>query len=206
MDLNNLNFSTKNDLCHIMNKCGSDKGNGWHNYTIVYNELFKDIRYNKLNIFEVGLGTNNLSFPCNMGPTGIPGASVRGWREYFPNSEIYGADIDKTILFEEDRIHTFFVDQLDSSIIKDMWEKIPEDFDIIIDDGFHNFTANTNFLANSFHKLKQNGIYVIEDIHKLGISMYDSYLKDNNYSYQILDIPNPNNSYGDNVLAVIRKV
>jgi hypothetical protein len=140
-----------------------------------------------------------------MGSNGIPGASVRGWKEYFPNAEVYGADIDEAILFEDDRIHTFFVDQLKSSIIKDMWEKIPQDFDIIIDDGFHNFLANTNFLAKSFHKLKENGIYVIEDICKLNIPMYDNYLKDNNYSYQILDIPNPVNN-SDNVLAVIRKV
>jgi hypothetical protein len=90
-----------------MNKYGSDKGNGWYNYTIVYHELFKEMINNKLNIFEVGLGTNNPSFPNNMGTSGVPGESVRGWKEYFPNSEIYGADIDEAILFEEARIHTF---------------------------------------------------------------------------------------------------
>ena len=38
--------------------------------------------------------------------------------------EIYGADIDKDILFTEDRIKTFYVDQLSADSIKKMWEKI----------------------------------------------------------------------------------
>jgi hypothetical protein len=206
MDLQTLNFSEKNELCHLMTKHGSDKGNGWHNYTIVYHELFKNIKYNKLNIFEFGIGTTNVSFPSSMGPTGKPGASLRGWREYFPNSIIYGADIDKEIIFEEDRIHTFFVDQLNSSVIKDMWEKIPEDFEIIVDDGFHDFHANINSLENSFYKLKENGIYIIEDVHQSKISLYENYFKDTIYNYQILNIPNPSNSYGDNVLIIIRKI
>jgi len=33
------------------------------------------------------------------------------WREYFPNANIYGADIDETILFQDERIATFPLDQ-----------------------------------------------------------------------------------------------
>ena len=40
-------------LCEIMKRCGSDKGLGWHNYTIYYDNLFKYIKYNNLNIFEL---------------------------------------------------------------------------------------------------------------------------------------------------------
>ena len=35
------------------------------------------------------------------------------WKEYFSNAEIYGADIDKNVLFFENRIKTYHVDQLD---------------------------------------------------------------------------------------------
>ena len=73
-----------------------------------------------------------------MGTYGKPGASLRMWRDYFYNANIYGADIDKGILFNEDRINTYFVDQLDSETIKSMWNNIGlKDFDIIIDDGLH---------------------------------------------------------------------
>jgi hypothetical protein len=71
----------------------------------------------------------------------------------------------KNILFEEHRIKTFYVDQLDGNSIKSMWENIGvKEFDIIIDDGLHEPEAIYNFFINSFHKLKKNGIFVIEDV------------------------------------------
>ena len=43
--------------------------------------------------------------------------------------------------------------------------KIGEDeFDIIIDDGCHRYEETINFYENSIDKLKDNGIYIIEDI------------------------------------------
>ena len=87
---------------------------------------------------------------------GVPGASLRVWRDYFFNALIYGGDIDKNILFEEDRIKTFYVDQLDVTSIKSMWDNIRvNNFDIIIDDGLHEPDANYIFFINSFNKLKK---------------------------------------------------
>jgi hypothetical protein len=74
-------------------------------------------------IFECGLGTNNPNLASNMTDTGMPGASLRVWRDYFRNAKIYGGDIDKEILFEEDRIKTFYVDQLDTSSINSYVEE-----------------------------------------------------------------------------------
>ena len=39
-----------------------------------------------------------------MGSEGVPLASLRAWRDYFKNANIYGADIDKGILKDEERI------------------------------------------------------------------------------------------------------
>ena len=147
-----------------MNHYGSDKGgkNNHHNYADYYSEIFFHKRNEIKNFLEIGLGTNDVKLPSNMGKDGIPLASLKAWRDYFFNAQIYGGDIDKEILFEEDRIKTFYVDQLDSSSIKRMWETIEvEDFDIIIDDGLHEPEANYNFFVNSFHKLKKNGVFCI---------------------------------------------
>jgi hypothetical protein len=78
-------------LCEIMGKYGSDKGN--YNITLYYS-IFNEIKDNKLRIFELGLGTNNINMPSNMGINGKPCSSIYGWREYFPNSLIFGGDID----------------------------------------------------------------------------------------------------------------
>jgi predicted methyltransferase len=102
-----------------------------------------------------------------------PGASLRGFKEYFPKGEIYGADFDKTILFQEDRIHTFYVDQTDPESIKDLWTQIDGEFDIMIDDALHTFEANKTFFLNSVHKLSKNGIYIIEDVSNADLPKWD---------------------------------
>lgn len=180
------------ELCLIMNKYGSDKGFRLHDYTQLYHRWFRDTRRYILNIFELGLGTNNPNLPSSMGIYGKPGASLRGWREYFPISNIYGADIDRDILFSEDRIQTFYVDQLDEVKIQSMWKENLDDllFDIIIDDGLHTLDANICFLKNSIHKLSSNGVYVIEDVIIKNLSDYRIALDGLNLNYEVFIIDN----------------
>jgi hypothetical protein len=179
--INNCNYHIENDLCKIMDKMGSDKGSKNHHYTRLYNELFKDIRYKKLNVFELGIGTKNPNIPSSMASCDYskPGGSLHGWRDYFINSQIFGADIDTDILFKEDRIKTFFVNQLEKESIEEMWEKIGKDvkFDIIIDDGLHTEEANHTFLINSYSQLKKNGIYIIEDLNIPNYNLMNEYEK-----------------------------
>lgn len=94
-----------------------------------------------------------------MGKNGTPGASLRAWKEFLEKSEVFGGDIDRSILFEEDRIKTFYVDQGSSDSIRTLWSSpdLIEPFDVIIDDGCHEFDFNVRFFENSFHKLKSGG-------------------------------------------------
>jgi len=148
-----------------MTKHGSDKGRVLK-YTTVYSALFKERSNEPLRILELGLGTNNPDVPSNMGIFGAPGASLRGWRDLFPHARVYGADIDRRILFQEDRIKTFYCDQLDRSSIRGLWSQpdLQGGADIIIEDGLHTFEANVTFLEESLGHLRPGGIYVIEDI------------------------------------------
>jgi SAM-dependent methyltransferase len=148
-----------------MTKQGSDKGRA-HRYTSVYSALFRERYDEALRVFELGLGTNNPDAPSNMGVFGAPGASLRGWRQLFPQALVYGADIDRRILFQEDRIKTFYCDQLSPSSIRELWEhpELRDGADIIIEDGLHTLEANLAFLQASLHHLRPGGIYVTEDI------------------------------------------
>ena len=110
-------------LCEIMGRNKSDKGHinitkSWHNYTTFYYSIFQSLRDKNLRLFELGLGTNNRNIPSNMGENGRPGASLYGWHEFFPNSDIFGADIDSDILFNTTKIKTFYCDQRNPEIIK----------------------------------------------------------------------------------------
>jgi len=203
-------------LCEIMGRHRSDKGNinimaSHHNYTTFYYSLFKNLCEKKLRIFELGLGTNNISVPSNMGCNGRPGASLYGWQEFFPNSDIFGADIDTGILFNTDKIKTFYCDQTNPHIIQSMWNEqdLKENFDIIIEDGLHTFDANVCFFENSIHKLKPNGYFIIEDILNYEESLFINKIKDwelqyKNCLFTLLKIPSLVNN-GDNTLLVVLK-
>ena len=201
-------------LCEIMGRNKSDKGsininNSWHNYTTFYYSIFKNIKNKSLRIFELGVGTNNLNILSNMSVDGRPGASLFGWNEFFTNSYIFGADIDKNILFNTDKIKTFYCDQTKPDIIKEMWNNnnLLENFDIIIEDGLHTFNANVCFFENSIHKLKKNGYYIIEDILLSEFQLFNDKIDKWKILYKhlifnLLQIPSTKNIYDNNLLVV----
>lgn len=215
-NITSFNPTIPTPLCEIMGRNKSDKGstdivNSWHNYTTFYYSIFKDMQQSTIRVFELGLGTNNVSIPSNMGTNGRPGASLYGWSEFFHNAKIFGADIDKNILFNTDRINTFFCDQTNPAMIKDMWENpdLQENFDIIIEDGLHTFDANVCFFENSIHKLNPKGYYIIEDIDKKETYLFTNKIQEwkNKYPDLIfthLAIPSKRNIYDNNLVVVYK--
>jgi len=201
----------------LCDKYGSDKGEidtsgnpyPWpsHTYSDYYSRLFDHCRFNITKVFECGLGTNNPNLISSMGSSGKPGASLRVWRDYFPNASVIGADIDKSILFNEERIETFFVDQTNSKLINEMWKNINiNDFDLIIDDGLHTFEAGICLFENSIKRLSDNGIYIIEDVHVNTLVKFEKYFDNNKYQVDFINLFRPDIDLGDNCLVVIRKV
>ena len=115
-------------------------------------------------ILEIGLGTNNPKIVSSMGIGGSPGASVRAFRDTFLNSYIYGADVDSDILFSEERISTFCVDQNNLETFNNIPKLVDSKFDLIIDDGLHYQLSNLNTLIFALSNLNKDGYLVIEDI------------------------------------------
>jgi len=200
----------------LCDKYGSDKGEIkstghpylWpsHSYADFVERLFGHCREHVKAVFECGLGTNNPALASNMGLNGQPGASLRVWREYFLAAEIVGVDIDRDILFQEDRISTYYCDQTDKQSIAAMWDQCQiKEFDLMIDDGLHEFGAGRTLLENSFHKLKSGGIYIIEDVSVGSLIDYKSYLKASRYNYDIVNLFRKGLALGDNSLVVLRK-
>lgn len=205
-------YNVKTELCNLFTIHGSDKGRH-HNYSTFYNYIFSHIRDENLNIFEVGLGTNNINIPSNMGPGGQPGSSLRGWKDYFKNSNVYGADVDKGCLFQEDRIKTFYTDQTNKEVILECWENDTLkniEFDIIVDDGLHEYNANRNFFENSIHKLKTGGIYILEDISEEYLDKVEDWfnymVNSKKYYYSVIvTIPIPTEVQENNRLGIVIK-
>ncbi len=207
--------SKDNVLSILCDKYGSDKGSikltsdfySWtaHTYADYYHDIFSHCRKNITKVFECGIGTNNPSLSSSMGICGQPGASLRAWRDYFPNAEVIGVDIDKHIVFSEERINTFYVDQTSKESIEKMWDIVKtNDFDLMIDDGLHTFEAGVCLFESSIDKLSSTGIYVIEDVSPSDLMRYKGYFSKLKYKAEFISLYRPNTSLSDNSLVNIR--
>jgi hypothetical protein len=210
--LRGVNAFAPTRMCRIMTTYGSDKGRGWHNYTTIYSQLFEKLSDRPLRIFELGLGTDNVQLVSTMGVTGRPGASLRGWRELFPQAQVFGADIVRDILFTESRIQTFYCDQLDPDAIHELWAQpaLQEEMDIIIDDGLHTFAGNTSFLAGSLEHLRAGGYYVVEDILRGALEKWKQQLpvyadRFPGHDFALVELPNAFNDTDNNLLIIEKR-
>ena len=205
---------TRTDLCRIMARHGSDKGAfagiGRHNYTLYYHRLFGGIRDAVNAVFEFGIGSTRADIPHTMGKAGRPGASLRAWRDYFPNANIYAADIDRDILHPEYRILKFFCDQTDPASIEALWnlpELATKTFDIVVEDGLHEFEAQSRFMKQSLYKVRENGVYICEDVLDKDFGRWQGCLRTlarehPTRIFEIVKIDNPHNDW--NTLIVVR--
>ena len=189
MHIDDFNKESKiaDELFDLFAVYGTDKGE--HKYHLIYGEIISQLGINRpLEIIEIGIGSQNTSVVSHMSTRYNPGAALRAFRDIAPYSRIYGADIDPQVLFNEDRIQTELVDQMNPNSFEEMTNKLPTDqFDLIIDDGLHAITPNLNTLLFGLQHIKEGGWIVIEDIwngivcwdtiyHLIPERLYDKYL------------------------------
>lgn len=159
------------NLTELMNKYGSDKGT-YHRYTDVYESVLKKRRHKIEMVLEIGIGTNNPELLSSMGKTGIPGASLRAWRDYFPNAKIIGLDIDRNIQFSEKSIATDYVNQLKPATFKPITKLLLNSIDLVVIDGLHTPRADFNSLVELLPFTSDEGDFFIEDVGNLAIKFF----------------------------------
>lgn len=149
-------------LKSLLDGFGSDKARA-HNYHHLYGAVLAETdRIGR--VVEIGLGTNNMDVVSHMGASGRPGASLRAFRKFLPHAEIVGADIDRRILFQEDRIATVFVDQTEPASFDALDAAIKGGCDLFIDDGLHAPAPNLTVLLFALDRLAPGGWLAIEDV------------------------------------------
>jgi len=125
-------------------KHGTDKASNCHNYTRWYEQLFAPRKNDHLCLIEVGVWE---------------GASLRMWREYFPNATITGVDKhDRGIQVKD--VNVVISDQ-DSPTLA---ATLNPPFDIVIDDASHINALTITTFKNLFPHVISGGMYVIEDL------------------------------------------
>lgn len=125
-----------------------------HNYTPHYEFHFERLRSEPISLLEIGIG--------GYSDAEEGGGSLKMWRDYFELGAIYGFDINRKVINDDNRIKIWQGNQIDNRFLSDLCEQTGP-LDIIIDDGSHfpdHVIHTFNFL---FPKLKEGGIYVVED-------------------------------------------
>jgi len=125
----------------------TDKGSGWHNYTKFYSMFFDKIRYDSINLIEIGVWN---------------AASLKMWEEYFKNGNIYGIDYEDKSQYDAGRVKTIIADQDKPVQLFDICNELPRP-DIIVDDASHLSKHQISSFVTLFPLLKSNGLYIVED-------------------------------------------
>lgn len=143
----------RGDLNKLGKFYGTDKV-GSHFYTPHYMTHLKKFRHKRINLLEIGVGGYD-------NPR-LGGNSLRMWKRYFPFGKIFSLDIYDKSPLEEDRIRIFRGSQVDKNFLDQVIDEIGE-VDIIIDDGSHINEHVIQTFNLLFPKLRDGGIYVVED-------------------------------------------
>ncbi len=158
---------------------GIPEGHKWSQYFYAYTAVFESQRLRPLRILEIGV---------------FYGSSLSLWRGYFahPDTVIVGIDIEPVCAQSENpnaNVHVRIGSQVDA-VFLDRVVKEFGPFDIIIDDGSHQSSHMITSFNHLFEAgLKDDGIYLVEDLHSNFWSTYrDSELSFIDVCKQLVDL------------------
>tara|TARA_Y100000768_G_scaffold239832_1_gene181663 strand:+ start:1252 stop:2004 length:753 start_codon:yes stop_codon:yes gene_type:complete len=148
------------ELCLLGEKYGTDKSvfnkasKHQHSYTPIYNILLNHFKNKDINIAELGVAES---------------ASLKMFREYFKNANIYIFDndnqlIEKSKKLQLNKVNYFQLDVENKTNIKNLFEKNNILYDLIIDDTSHLFEHQINIIEETYKFLNKDGFLIIEDI------------------------------------------
>lgn len=128
-------------------KHGTDKSSRGANYTPIYERYLRDWRSSLITMLEIGV---------------FDGASLRMWRDYFPQGRIWGLDVNPgCVVHEGERITVITGEQADPDALDRCAPG--EDFDLVVDDGGHYPDDQLAALMALWPRVKPGCLYVIED-------------------------------------------
>jgi len=147
------------DLCLLGKKYSTDKSpynvsGHRHPYTSIYDLLFFNFRYEKINFAEIGILNNS---------------SIKMFRKYFTKANIYGLEFNESLIkkAKKDKLQKVYYKKIDvrnKNNIYQTFRSTNKKFKVIIDDSTHEFNDQINVIEKTINFLLPGGILIIEDI------------------------------------------
>jgi len=173
---------------------GTDK-NTWHNYTGIYETLLTPYRHRPGRLLEIG---------CAFG------GSALLWHTFLPKFLICMVDINNTInpiIWDHMRYQRFQFNWTNAytpetiDLFRGMY---PEGFDVVIDDGNHDFEQQVFTINHYLPMIRPGGVLIIEDIQSPDhiqsfTNMIPDHLKQN---IKVFDNRDTKNRYDDLIFSV----
>lgn len=128
---------------------------GQHRYAQHYQRHLEHLRDEPINLLEIGVG--GYTDPTK------GGESLRMWKAFFPDAQVFGLDLHEKSALEEDRIRIFRADQSHPDALRLVAEQIGR-LDVVVDDGSHLSAHVRTSFETLFPLLHKDGIYAIEDL------------------------------------------
>jgi hypothetical protein len=141
----------ENEMGIIFGKFPTDKNIMGHNYVNIYHQYLQPYRDSAIRYLELG---------------SLGGASLYAFREYFPFAEVLvGVDRNQVQLneFDDKKLYTEVGDQTNKTFLQDLSSRLGP-FDIMIDDCSHIAELTIKSFEILFPLLKDDGLYIIEDM------------------------------------------
>jgi trans-aconitate methyltransferase len=184
--LTQLNEQHKSDKGTAGKKHGGNELEAHSYISHYYENAFLPLKEKTKTIVEIGVFT---------------GASMKLWHDYFLNAKIYG--IDKKPRWNNDKNYNNRCKVIiGSSNDVSTYEEIPNDIDIVIDDGSHKLVDQIKSFGILFPKLKKGGLYIIEDIGSID-EVKQQFLNLHS-SAKIYDFRNITNRHDDVLVEILK--
>lgn len=166
-----MESSKLTELCKIAYKYGTDKCPQLkHSYTPFYYKMFRNKKESIKKVLEIGIGyyktmkSEEIVYDKGLKRYYHKGASLKMWRDFFPNAQIFGADIRPETIFEDTRIKTYLCDERKKEDLVRLIENTGSDIDLVVDDASHHVHDQIFLASTILPILKKDVVYVIEDV------------------------------------------
>lgn len=140
----------------------------WIHYLDIYEKHFRRFVDKEMLIIEIGV---------------FEGGSIQMWKDYFgEKATIVGIDINQSCKEFEDKSKNIFVEignQSNPEFLKSVVDKYGRP-DIVLDDGSHVMSHIITSFENLYFSVKDDGVYMVEDLHTAYWSNYEGGLKQPN--------------------------
>jgi hypothetical protein len=175
LEMNNTNkFFNQDNLDALSQKYGTDKSGKFHDYMRFYEFYLSKFKEDEFTLLELGVG-----------PEPHVGASLFTWRDYFPNAQIIGVDIEpNSKKTESERIHIEIGDLGSLDFLAFLVKQYPTN-KIVIDDASHLWIHQILSFEKLFSTVESGGVFIMEDIHTSFFPLSEHYRFDgeDTYSY-----------------------